>query len=165
MGLATRIGLFRNGGRAGFASLAVALVSGVVLPVKQGQEVVAQALVEPAIPRVGAGAQAGRWQSDGPVRGAAKGLRVQIDQRSGDTIRGRVLLDGSQLLRNGSVEAQVRGGFVTGIVRDEQGDVAARFVGRVDPDGTMSGTYTDRTGEVGSWQWPEQGSPANATGD
>jgi hypothetical protein len=89
------------------------------------------------------------------VRGAAKGLRLQIDQRSGDTIHGRVLLDGSPLLRNGSVEAEVRGGFVIGIVRDEQGEVAARFVGRVNPDGTMSGTYTDRTGEVGSWRWPE----------
>ncbi len=62
---------------------------------------------------------------------------------------------GSPLLRSGTIEGKVRGGFVTGVVKDESGEVAATFTGRVNPDGTMSGTYTDRTGEVASWQWPD----------
>jgi hypothetical protein len=59
------------------------------------------------------------------------------------------------LLRNGTVEGKIRGGFLTGVVKDESGEVAARFTGRIEPDGSMTGTYTDRTGEVGSWRWPD----------
>jgi hypothetical protein len=66
------------------------------------------------------------------------------------------------LLRTGTVEGKIRGKFVSGIVKDESGEVAARFTGRIEPDGSMTGTYTDRTGEVGSWRWPDsaESSPA-----
>ena len=50
---------------------------------------------------------------------------------------------------------QDSGAFVSGIVKDESGEVAARFTGRIEPEGSMTGTYTDRTGEVGSWRWPD----------
>jgi len=50
---------------------------------------------------------------------------------------------GSLLLRSGTIEGKVRGGFVTGVVKDESGEIAATFTGRVNPDGTMSGTYTE----------------------
>jgi hypothetical protein len=52
------------------------------------------------------------------------------------------------LLRTGTVEGKIRGVFVSGIVKDESGEVAARFTGRIEPEGSMTGTYTDRTGEV-----------------
>jgi hypothetical protein len=48
------------------------------------------------------------------------------------------------LLRTGTVEGKIRGAFVSGIVKDESGEVAARFTGRIEPDGSMTGTYTDK---------------------
>ena len=97
----------------------------------------------------------GRWGTGVEAAGAAQRMMLRVRQSEDGTVAGSVQIAGSPLLRNGTLEGKIRGGFVTGVVKDESGEIAATFTGRVNPDGTMSGTYTDRTGEVGSWQWPD----------
>ncbi|GIW45590.1 MAG: hypothetical protein KatS3mg077_2872 [Candidatus Binatia bacterium] len=114
----------------------------------------AQVVQERVFPVEAFQGRTGRWQSREPHDKPPRGIRIDGVERTGSQITGRVTLEGSRLLRNGTLEGSVRGTFVSGVVRDESGQVAARFVGQVRPDGTMTGTYTDRTGEAGTWQWP-----------
>ena len=97
----------------------------------------------------------GEWQSDVAAARTAQRMTLRVRQSEDGTVAGSVQVAGSPLLRNGTVEGKIRGAFVSGIVKDESGEVAARFTGRIEPDGSMTGTYTDRTGEVGSWRWPD----------
>ena len=42
---------------------------------------------------------------------------------------------------------------MTGSIADAQGNHVADFVGAVMPSGALQGTYQDRSGEVGRWNW------------
>jgi len=46
----------------------------------------------------------------------------------------------------------VAGSSVAGLITDDDGNHVARFSGTVIGE-SMKGTYTDRTGEVGDWNW------------
>lgn len=142
--------------RARFAAVLFGCGAVAVLVSAFAASAVSQTMHEAAAIQKPGPAKPGYWQSEAPARAASRAMSVEIRERVGDQIRGRVTVVGSSLLEQGSIEGTVRGMFVSGVVRDERGEVAARFVGRVNANGTMSGTYTDRTGETGSWQWPER---------
>lgn len=96
----------------------------------------------------------GNWQCDGE-RGAQVPQRWDIDltRAADDALEGRVHLAGSPLLANGLLRGRVTGRRVAGSIDDAAGNHVADFVGVVAPNGSVRGSYQDRTGEVGRWSW------------
>jgi len=96
----------------------------------------------------------GGWERDG--RGAARaGQHWDIDVTRADDgrLEGEVTLAGSTLMGRGTLRGTINGRRVNGQIADANGNPVADFVGVVASDGGMRGTYQDRTGEVGRWNW------------
>lgn len=95
---------------------------------------------------------AGDWQTRGGSKRATQRWDLAVQRTADGFLRGRIYIRDSPLMSDGLVEAHVSGNLVAGFITDEQGELVASFRGTV--QGTrMSGTYTDRTGEAGDWEW------------
>lgn len=95
---------------------------------------------------------AGDWKTHGKSRRATQRWDLAVKRTDDGFLRGRIYVRDSPLMSDGLVEAHVSGDSVAGFITDEEGEFVARFRGTV--QGTrMSGTYTDRTGEPGDWEW------------
>ncbi len=94
----------------------------------------------------------GGWQRE--ARGGAE-QRWQIEsmQRRDDAIEATLTLQGSPLMRTGTLNGTIDGKVVSGRISDPAGNHVADFVGRIAPDGSWRGSYRDRSGEVGRWSW------------
>lgn len=67
-------------------------------------------------------------------------------------LRGRIGISGSPLLDSANVEGRLSGRGVVGTLVDDEGRELAEFQGAMTASGA-SGTYRDRNGESGEWQW------------
>jgi len=76
-----------------------------------------------------------------------------------DQVRGRITVSGSSLVSSANVEGVLRGRGVYGKLLDDAGMELATFEGALTKAGA-SGTYRDRAGAVGAWQW--QGQPTQS---
>ena len=94
----------------------------------------------------------GAWQTEGKLHRAAQQWSLDVAREPDNSIRGRISVNDSPLLSAGNVEGQIVGNRVSGKVSDDDGRHLLTFDGKVTSDG-MFGTYTDRTGEVGTWAW------------
>ena len=74
-------------------------------------------------------------------------------QRRDDAIEATLTLQGSPLMRTGTLNGTIDGKMVSGRISDPAGNHVADFVGRIAPDGSWRGSYRDRSGEVGRWSW------------
>ncbi len=120
------------------------------------------ALAQPGQPEAPPGIAArdirggGAWQTKGKKAAPTQRWDLQVTRGDDNSIHGRVNLVGSPLAKTGNVEGHVSGSDVSGTITDDNGNPVATFTGSVGPKG-MSGAYTDRSGETGSWSW--DGSP------
>ena len=94
----------------------------------------------------------GEWKPAGKTQPTAQRWQLDVHRDEHGSLRGRIAVHGSALFSSGNVEGKVDGDTVRGTVRDDEGAEIASFTGKVSGS-AMSGTYTDRTGEVGSWEW------------
>jgi hypothetical protein len=94
----------------------------------------------------------GGWKTDGKAQRSAQRWNLDVQRSDDDSIRGRISVADSPLFTDGNVEGKIDGRIVTGTISDDQGNQIATFTGIVTENG-MSGKYTDRTGEVGEWNW------------
>jgi hypothetical protein len=69
-----------------------------------------------------------------------------------NSILGRITLEDSPLATAGNVVGRIDGRKLSGTIADDDGNDIATFEGTLTKT-RMSGTYIDRTGEVGSWSW------------
>jgi hypothetical protein len=96
----------------------------------------------------------GGWEREGRAGGgAAQRWDIDVSRADDGTLSGAVALDGSALMRRGTLHGRIDGQRLSGRIADVAGNHVADFVGVVGRDGVMRGSYQDRTGEVGRWSW------------
>jgi len=98
----------------------------------------------------------GDWASATDVAAHA-GQRWNLDalRFEDNEIRGRISVSGSPLFHSANVEGRLSGRGFFGKLMDDSGNELATFEGTVTSTGA-SGTYRDKTGDVGEWQWGGQ---------
>ena len=94
----------------------------------------------------------GDWKTNGKAVKPAQQWSISLLHSADNALRGRISVAGSPLLDGGNVEGKILGSTVSGTISDDAGSYIAAFRGTVGKTG-MAGTYTDRTGETGSWRW------------
>jgi hypothetical protein len=97
-------------------------------------------------------AGSGAFKADGEKPVPMQRWDLQVTRGDDNSISGRVNLGGSPLANAGNVQGHLVGSNVSGTVTDDDGNKVASFTGTVTASG-ITGTYTDRTGETGSWSW------------
>ena len=97
----------------------------------------------------------GDWKTDGRTQKATQRWDLDLTRAEDGSVSGEITVADSPLLANGSVQGRMDGRRISGVILDEAGDRAASFEGTVGPDQVLRGTYTDRTGETGEWEWGE----------
>lgn len=95
----------------------------------------------------------GAWKSDDKAAKAAQRWDLTLSRASDNSVSGHITVADSPLLTNGTIEGRLDGRRLSGIIFDETGNHAASFEGRVGADRVLRGTYVDRTGETGEWEW------------
>jgi len=116
-----------------------------------------RAAVEPVtdvIKADGVWGEVDRGQAPGAQTWSLDALRMGTDQ-----VRGRITVSGSSLVSSANVEGVLSGRGVYGKLLDDAGMELATFEGALTKAGA-SGTYRDRAGAVGAWQW--QGQPTQS---
>ncbi len=103
-------------------------------------------------PAAGALRGSGTWQRQ-DARAAAQRWSVDLDEQRDGTVQGTVHLDGSRLASRATLQGQISGRRIRGALTDAAGNHLATFHGLRSASGTWSGTYEDRSGEVGRWSW------------
>jgi len=98
----------------------------------------------------------GSWQRGAEARRDAQQWDIDVMHADDDSLRGRVTVQGSPLIRDGILQGRIDGRRVEGNVMDDAGNHVATFIGTITRDRTLQGTYQDRTGEVGRWSWDGQ---------
>jgi hypothetical protein len=98
----------------------------------------------------------GSWQNGPESRRAAQRWDIDVTHADDDSLSGRVTVQGSPLIRNGTLQGRIAGWRIEGSVTDDAGNHVATFVGTISRDRAMQGTYEDRTGEIGQWSWEGQ---------
>lgn len=101
---------------------------------------------------------AGGWQREARD-GAPQRWQIDVTRRADDVIEGTVTLQGSPLMRTGTLRGTIEDRTVSGRLIDPAGNPVADFIGRIAPDGTWRGSYRDRSGEVGRWSWDGSTTP------
>lgn len=97
-------------------------------------------------------AGSGAFKADGKNPAPMQRWDLQVIRGDDSSISGRVNLGGSPLANAGNVQGHIVGTNVSGTVIDDDGHKVASFTGTVTANG-ITGMYTDRTGETGSWSW------------
>jgi hypothetical protein len=97
-------------------------------------------------------AGSGAFKADGKNPMPMQRWDLQVTRGDDNSISGRVNLGGSPLANAGNVQGHIVGTNVSGTVIDDDGNKVASFTGTVTANG-ITGMYTDRTGETGSWSW------------
>jgi hypothetical protein len=94
----------------------------------------------------------GGWEHGG---GSPRPRRWEIDaiRTDDDTLTGEVMMAGSPLAERALLRGTICGRRVSGAITDRDGHHVADFTGVVGRNGSLRGTYQDRTGEVGRWSW------------
>ncbi len=98
----------------------------------------------------------GAWKADGRAAKTTQRWDLSMTRKADGSVSGRITVVDSPLLTNGSIEGRLDGRRLSGVILDEGGNRAASFDGSVGADRIMRGTYTDRTGETGEWEWEGQ---------
>jgi len=93
---------------------------------------------------------AGDWNTSGANPKPAQQWTLNVVRNADNSIRGRISVAGSPIIRDANVEGQISGLTVSGTLSDDAGRQLASFRGTVGPSGA-SGTYKDYTGEEGRW--------------
>ena len=94
----------------------------------------------------------GDWKTDGVQAKETRRWGLDVLRGPDNSLRGRISVADSPLLDGGNVEGRIKGSTVSGAITDDAGYHVATFTGAVTRTG-MSGSYTDRTGETGTWSW------------
>ncbi len=97
----------------------------------------------------------GDWQVHGKNKLANQHWNLDLRRGPGNTLEGTVDLSGSPLATHGIVRAKLQGVIVDGTITGEDGELVATIHGYLTKLG-CEGTYTDRTGETGNWEWQGQ---------
>lgn len=99
----------------------------------------------------------GQWRPEASSSRRSMGSpawSVSLQRGADGTVSGDIQVEGPPLLRSGRVHGRFFGNRVSGVILDESREVAATFRGRVDrATARFAGTYVDRTGESGNWEW------------
>lgn len=95
---------------------------------------------------------AGEWKSNDQVVAPAQQWSLDAVRFDDGELRGRISVIDSPVVREGNVEGKVSGESISGRILDDDGNVLAEFKGRL-ADSVFRGTYRDRTGELGEWEW------------
>lgn len=107
------------------------------------------------VPRAERMLGAGDWQTHGRNKLANQHWNLDLRRGPGNTLEGTVDLTGSPLATRGIVKAKLQGVIVDGTITGEDGELVATIHGYLTKLG-CEGTYTDRTGETGKWEWQGQ---------
>ncbi len=94
----------------------------------------------------------GQWKTEGLAAKSSQRWDLQLTRGDDDTLTGRVTLGDSPLATSANVHGRLVGRTLTGRLIDDEGNYVASFEGTIGI-GRMSGSYTDRTGESGTWEW------------
>lgn len=94
----------------------------------------------------------GDWQTRGVSKSAGRQWHLDLQRGPDDTLTGRVQLQGSPLGSAGTLHARIDGTHLSGTITGDDGQTIAKVQGELTKEG-FRGTYTDRTGEVGDWEW------------
>jgi hypothetical protein len=95
---------------------------------------------------------AGGWRSAEQAAAPAQQWNLDAVRFEDGKVRGRISVANSPVLREGNVEGTITGDRVSGQIVDDVGILLVQFTGVIEGD-RFRGTYTDRTGEVGEWEW------------
>lgn len=95
----------------------------------------------------------GGWKTDGLTEKVTQRWDLSLRRGADGSISGQISVDDSPLLATGTVQGRLDGRRISGVILDEAGNRAASFEGNVGADRVLRGTYTDRTGETGEWEW------------
>lgn len=95
----------------------------------------------------------GGWKTDGKAQRAAQRWNIDLKRLEDDTLTGLVTIEDSPLMHDGTLAGKIEGGRVSGTIQDDKGLHVATFVGTANGSGGFRGSYEDRTGEVGDWEW------------
>lgn len=94
----------------------------------------------------------GDWAAADRAARATQRWSLDVARSPDGSLRGRISVADSPLLRDGNVEGQLKGNVLTGIIVDDEGKFLAKFFGTVSGAG-VRGQYTDASGELGHWEW------------
>jgi hypothetical protein len=95
---------------------------------------------------------AGAWQTDGKSAKTTQRWSLDVKRADDNSLSGRVTFADSPLMQSGNLKGQIVGNLVTGSMSDDDGNFVATFNGQMNKSG-FTGSYTDRTGETGAWEW------------
>ncbi len=131
--------------RIGYSWICIALCSGIAF------RSVAQTSGPTDLIADGAAVGEGAWKSSksSPVQRWV----VDVKRHDDGSLMGTVAIENSPLLSTGTLKGKLDGETLSGTVDDQSGAQALTFTGRMTDTGGCRGTYEDRTGEVGQWQW------------
>ena len=105
---------------------------------------------------VGDSVGAGAWKAQGKIENPSQRWSVDVKRTADGSVSGQITVEDSPLLSSGTLVGKVEGQSIAGTINDDNGLQAATFSGRRSDSGTFRGTYEDRTGEVGTWEWDAQ---------
>ena len=94
----------------------------------------------------------GGWKSKAQTTAPAQQWNLDAVRFEDGKVRGRIAVANSPVLGDGNVEGTVSGNTVQGRIVDDAGILLVQFTGVLAGE-TFRGKYTDRTGEVGEWEW------------
>jgi len=94
----------------------------------------------------------GDWQKRGVSKSAGRQWHLDLQRAPDGTLTGWVDLQGSPLGSGGTLHAKLDGTRLSGTITGNDGQTIAKVQGELTKQG-FRGTYTDRTGEVGDWEW------------
>ena len=95
----------------------------------------------------------GGWKTEGRAEKVTQRWDLSLTRAEDGSVSGQIAVADSPLLANGTVRGRMDGRRISGVILDESGNRAASFEGTVGADQILRGTYTDRTGETGEWEW------------
>ena len=93
----------------------------------------------------------GRWESSREAAGK-NDWQIEVERFTDDSIAGSIIVIGSPYLSKARIEGRVDGKEVYGVLIGDDERQVGTFSGIVADNG-VSGTYTTKQGDSGSWSW------------